>query len=85
MDPLFVLQMIYGYGKPESNSTHSGKATNSGKTSPSASLPTPNPIWTDSGMNPGLRKGEYLLNVKAGGTYISHLALKGQLEVKQQI
>jgi hypothetical protein len=60
---------------PEDNSEHH---------SPSASLSIANLIWADSGMNPGLRKGEYLLNVKAGGTYISHLDLKGQLEVKQQ-
>jgi hypothetical protein len=39
-----------------------------GKTSPSATLSTTNPTWTDPGSNPGLRGGRPAANCLSHGT-----------------
>jgi hypothetical protein len=39
-----------------------------GKTCPSATLSTTNPIWTDPGSNPGLRGGMPVANRLSHGT-----------------
>jgi hypothetical protein len=45
---------LYEYGEPRWNDIDRGKLKASEKTSPSATLSTENPTWTDPAANPGL-------------------------------
>jgi hypothetical protein len=53
--PLFILQMIYGYGERRWNDVDTENRTTPRKPCPSATLYTTNSTWTDPGANPGLR------------------------------
>jgi hypothetical protein len=59
---MFIPQVIYAYGQPWWNNMYRGKAKNSEKTCPRATLSATNSTWADPGTNLGLslEKGKLL-------------------------
>jgi hypothetical protein len=56
-----------------------------GKTCPSATLSTTNPIWTEPGSNPGLRGGRPAANRLSHGTAKTWALLRPSAEESQDL